>query len=100
MADPEKNVLTGDAFGEDSDAGGFGTESLFTVDEKAMQQAFKFDTKALEQGMAEAMSADSGSLELSDMIDPADLQLEMPEFPQPDKKTYLNTWILPLLRTI
>ena len=90
MADPEKNVLTGDAFGEDSDAGGFGTESLFTVDEKAMQQAFKFDTKALEQGMAEAMSADSGSLELSDMIDPADLQLEMPEFPQPDKEDILK----------
>ncbi len=83
-ADPDRNVLTGNSFGEDGGENGLGMDSMFSVDEKALQEAFKFDEKAIEKGMAEAMAGDGGSLDLADMIDPSALQLQLPEFPQPD----------------
>ena len=44
LADPDTNVLTGTAFGADSQ-NSFDLESLFSIDEEALQNAFQFDEK-------------------------------------------------------
>ena len=89
-ADPDRNVLTGNSFGEDNDENGMGMDSMFSVDEKALQEAFKFDEKAIEKEMTEIMAGDDSSLDLSDMLDPSALQLQLPEFPEPDMEEILG----------
>lgn len=65
--DKNTNILTGEAFGEESDGVDMG--SLFSVDEKAFANAIKFDASAI----TEAMSAPMSNLDMSGLIDPADL---------------------------
>lgn len=47
LAAPNINVLTGDAFGVEDEQGGFNMESLFTINEDALQNAFSIDQGAL-----------------------------------------------------
>ena len=49
LADPSKNVFTGKSFAEEEEdeESGFDMSSLFTIDESAVQAAFKFDESAL-----------------------------------------------------
>lgn len=51
LADPSKNVFTGKSFAEEEESedseSGFDMNSLFTIDENAVQAAFKFDESAL-----------------------------------------------------
>ena len=47
LAGPNINVLTGDAFGADDGQGDFNLESLFTINEDALQNAFSIDQRAL-----------------------------------------------------
>lgn len=70
LAKPGLNVLTGSPFGEDDGQNVFEMESLFTVNEEAMQDAFGFDPDALEMGSG--MGLDSGALGL----DPGALGLD------------------------
>lgn len=51
LAGPNINVLTGDAFGADDGQGGFNLESLFTINEDALQNAFSIDQRALNVDM-------------------------------------------------
>ena len=80
METPETNVLTGNSFGEDNSENGMGMDSLFTIDENALQNAFSFDSGVLEKYMAESLAGSDGSVDMSDMIGPDDIQLEMPDF--------------------
>ena len=72
MADPSVNVLSGEPFGEEnSDV--FQLDSLISIDEQAMQEAFQFDLSALKldaEDLAQAMdfsNMDLGSVSLPDL---------------------------------
>lgn len=80
MAQPGTNVLTGKPFGDD-DQSSFDMSSLFSINEDALQEAFGFDTNALDIDMSDYFSMDSGSLNLEDMVDLDNLTLNLPEFP-------------------
>ena len=84
MADPDFNVLTGNSFGEDNSQSPFDMESLFTVDEDALRSAFSFDADALDMDMAEYFEIEEGDLDLSGMMDPSGMELDMdlPELPE------------------
>ena len=90
METPETNVLTGNSFGEDNSENGMGMDSLFTIDENALQNAFSFDSGVLEKYMAESLAGSDGSVDMSDMIGPDDIQLEMPDFPEPDMEEIMG----------
>ena len=90
METPETNVLTGNSFGEDNSENGMGMDSLFTIDENALQNAFSFDSGVLEKYLAESLAGSDGSVDMSDMIGPDDIQLEMPDFPEPDMEEIMG----------
>lgn len=90
METPETNVLTGNSFGEDNSENGMGMDSLFTIDENALQNAFSFDSGVLEKYMAESLAGSDGSVDMSDMIGPDDIQLEMPDFPESDMEEIMG----------
>ncbi len=90
METPETNVLTGNSFGEDNSENGMGMDSLFTIDENALQNAFSFDSGVLEKYMAESLAGSDGSVDMSDMIGSDDIQLEMPDFPEPDMEEIMG----------
>ena len=90
LADPSVNVFTGEAFGEDSDQDGFDMDSLFTIDEEKLQQAFAFDESALSglSGAAGAMdfsgmfSSAGNSLDLSGALDLGSISMNLPDMPE------------------
>ncbi len=73
LSDRSVNVFTGEAFGEDSDQNGFDMDSLFTIDEKKLQEAFAFDESALT-----GLSGASGAMDLSAVFGPAGESLDLP----------------------
>lgn len=79
MADPTTNVLTGNSFGEDNSQNKFDMESLFSINEEGLRDAFGFDEGALDLDMSDYFNMDKGSFDLSNMIDPDKLALELPE---------------------
>ena len=82
LADPAVNVFTGDPFTEPSEEE-FDMESLITVDETKLQEAFGFDENAFS-GMADSvdfsgMFSDAGnSLDLAGMVDLSGIDVELP----------------------
>ena len=80
LADPAVDVFNGRDFDaeDEEDASGFNMDSLFTVDEDALQDAFQFD----ESKIAVDTSSISGGLSASDLpappsLDPSDLDVDM-----------------------
>ena len=47
LTNPDVNVFTNKKFGEKDSENGFAMDSLFTVDEAALQKAFGFDASAM-----------------------------------------------------
>ena len=96
LADPDTNVLTGTAFGTDSQ-NSFDLESLFSIDEEALQNAFQFDENTLSASAPDsgsfgidAGSLDAGSVDLSSMVDPDSLSVDMPELSGLDMESLLS----------
>lgn len=86
LANPDVDVFTGEVFGSESDEDSFEMDSLFTVDEAALEKAFQFDESALSQGMgnlniSDAFTLDGGMLDMSGMIDLDEVQLNLPDMP-------------------
>ena len=88
MATPSINVLTGEAFGSDDALSSFDLASLFTIDTDMLQNAFQFDTSALNFDLSGAFDLTGDSLDLSSVLDPGSFDLnfdslgdlgEMPE---------------------
>lgn len=75
LAEPEMNVLTGSPFGEEH--GEFDMTTLFSVDEDALAEAFRFDENALQFDPSAYLNLDFGSVDLSSMLDPS--KLDLPE---------------------
>lgn len=89
LADSDTNVFTDEPFGEESGESSFDMESLFTIDEQALEDMFSFDQDELTKGMTDSLDMsdmndlgdlDMGELDFSSMMD--NLQLELPEFPE------------------
>lgn len=86
IADPDVDVFTNELFGTESEKEEFDMNSLFTVDEAALQDAFQLDESALSGGMgniniAEAFTVDSGTLDMSGMLDLDAISLDTPDMP-------------------
>ena len=93
LAEPAVDVFTDKQFAaEDEEEEDFGMESLFTVDEDALQDAFKFDSSALNvdtSGLSAGM--DPSSMPSMPMVDFSDLQLETePEIDQAEMRQVLT----------
>ncbi len=90
LKNPSKNVFTGEQFGSTEEKNGLDENSLFTVDEDALQKAFGFDDSGLS---GDLLSADSlnlenafqmggDSLDLSGMINLDQISLDVSGMPQ------------------
>lgn len=90
LKNPSKNVFTGEQFGSTEEKNGLDENSLFTVDEDALQKAFGFDDNGLS---GDLLSADSlnlenafqmggDSLDLSGMINLDQISLDVSGMPQ------------------
>ena len=94
LKNPSKNVFTGEQFGTTEEKNGLDANSLFTVDEDALQKAFGFDDSALSGGFSgDLLSADSlnlenafqmggNSLNLSVMVNLDQISLDVSGMPQ------------------
>lgn len=88
LQNPDVDVFTNEAFGEESGQRDLDMNSLFSVDEDAIQEAFGFDESALTEGMSDAfdfsgaMSADGSTLDLSGLMNMEDISLTLPEMPK------------------
>ena len=93
LADSHTNVFTNEPFGEESGESDFDMESLFSIDEDALKEMFSFDESDLTDGLTDSFDMsdmgdmnmddiDMGDVDLSGLINPDDLQLNLPEFPQ------------------
>ena len=90
LENPSKNVFTGEPFGTTEEKNGLDADSLFTVDEDALQKAFVLDDSGFSGDM---LSADSlnlenafqmggDSLDLSGMINLDQISLDVSGMPQ------------------
>ncbi len=79
ISEPGVNVFTGNKFGEENTENSFSLESLFTINEDAVQDAFQFDESALDTDMSQYFNFSAGSLDLSGMMDFSNLSLDLPE---------------------
>ena len=90
LENPSKNVFTGEQFGTTEEKNGLDANSLFTVDEDALQKAFALDDSGFSGDM---LSADSlnlenafrmggDSLDLSGMINLDQISLDVSGMPQ------------------
>ena len=93
LADSHTNVFTNEPFGEESGESDFDMESLFSIDEEALEEMFSFDESNLTDGLTDSLDMsdmgdmnmddiDMGEVDLSGMINPDNLQLDLPAFPQ------------------
>lgn len=88
LADPSVNVFTNEPFGEESEEE-FDMQSLFTVDEAKLQEAFGFDENAFS-GLSDSFDFSSvfgnagESIDLSGMIDLSDISIDLPDMPAMD----------------
>ncbi len=86
MDTPDVNIFTGDEFGEEK-KNEFNMESLFTIDEEAIQNAFQFDASGLgnsfdPSAFSSAFSIDPSKLDFNGMLDLDDIKLDVPNMPQ------------------
>ncbi len=79
LADPSTNVFTGNKFGEENSESSFSLDSIFTINEDAMEEAFSFDESALDVDISQYFNFSEDSVDLSGMMDFSSLSLDMPE---------------------
>jgi putative ABC transport system permease protein len=95
LENPGTNVLTGTPFGESS-GDSLDLESLFSIDEEALRNAFRFDEESLSMEIdpeslgLDAGSLGSGSVDLSFLTDPDSMSLETPELSGLDMDSLLS----------
>ena len=88
LADHTVNVFTNEPFGEESSQSDFNMDSLVTIDENALKEAFQFDESAMTQELSGSFDfsgmegIDPGTLDLSGMLDLGSISLDLPQMPQ------------------
>lgn len=86
LAQPTVNVFTNEPFGEESEGDSFDMQSLFSIDEAKLEQAFGFDTDALS-GLSGSVDFTQlfnteNLMNLSDMesfVDLGSIQVQLPD---------------------
>ena len=86
LADPSVNVFTGDKFGETSPENGFDMESLVTVDEAKLQEAFGFNESAFSNlsdafDFSSVFKSAGNSIDLSGLVDLGNIEVDLPDMP-------------------
>lgn len=90
LADPTVNVFTNEAFGSESGSSNFDMDSLVTVNQEKLEEAFGFDQSALTQGVSGSMDLSGAfqsagnNLDLSGMIDLSSISVDLPQMPSVD----------------
>ncbi len=88
LDNPDVDVFTNEAFGQESGQSELNMDSLFSIDEEALKEVFGFDESALTEGMDDAfdfsgaMSADGSTLDLSGLMNMENISLDIPELPE------------------
>ena len=92
LKNPDINVFTNEKFGTDNGNDDFNMDSLFTVDEAALQKAFKLDESAMSNlgnsldfsgaDLEKAFRVGGDSFELSNMVNLEEVQLDLSGMPQ------------------
>ena len=88
LVDHTVNVFTNEPFGEERSQSDFNMDSLVTIDENALKEAFQFDESAMTQGLSGSFDfsgmegIDPGTLDLSGMLDLGSISLDLPQMPQ------------------
>ena len=84
LENPDINVFTGEPFGEESSEDGFDMESLFTVDERKLQEAFGFDESAFSDlsdsfDFSSVFGSAGSSMDLSSLVDLGGIRVNLPD---------------------
>ena len=83
LSNPDVNVLTGATFGEER--GEFDMNTLFSIEEEALVEAFQLDENALQLDPSAYLNLDFGTVDLSTMLDPSKI-----DFPEADLASLLR----------
>ena len=85
LAHKNTNVFTGEPFGQDGKENDFDTDSLFTIDEDALKNAFSFNDDQLSSDLAgsldftEIFDISGDSINLGGMVDFGDISIDLPQ---------------------
>ena len=87
LANPNVNVFTGEEFGNTDGNNGFDMNSLFSIDEDALKNAFGFDSSAMNNlgssmdlsglDLSKAFQMDGNSMDLSGMVNLDQVEINM-----------------------
>ena len=88
LSEPSVNVFTGEPFGEDSGEA-FDMESLVTVDEEKLQEAFGFDESAFSDlsdsfDFSSVFQSAGDTLDLSGLVDLKGISVDLPQMEAAD----------------
>ncbi len=89
LANPKKNILTGNSFDDDNEASDFDMNDLFSIDEDALADLFSVDTSALDTGSLSGLgdsfsSIDFSNTDLGSLIDTDALSSQLSSLKQED----------------
>ncbi len=101
LEDPDINVFTGEPFGEDSSENDFDMESLVTIDEGKLGEAFGFDESAFSDlsssfDFADVFASAGDSMDLSGLIDLGDLNIDLPDLGTVDLEEMMGSMEIPV----
>ena len=101
LDNPDINVFTGEAFGEENSENGFDMESLFTIDEEKLQEAFGFDESAFSNisdsfDFSNVFGSAGESMDLSGLIDLNDIQIDLPDIGAVDLGEMMGDLTIPI----
>ncbi len=97
LADPSVNVFTGEPFGEESDQDAFDMDSLFTIDEKKLKEAFAFDDSAFSglsgsgtMDFSSVFGSAGDSIDLSGALNLGNISVNLPDIPSMSLSDFLK----------
>ena len=101
LEDPDTNVFTGEPFGEDSSENDFDMESLITIDEGKLGEAFGFDESAFSDlsssfDFADVFASAGDSMDLSGLINLGDLNIDLPDLDTVDLEEMMGSMEIPV----
>ena len=101
LEDPDTNVFTGEPFGEDSSENDFDMESLVTIDEGKLGEAFGFDESAFSDlsssfDFADVFASAGDSMDLSGLIDLGNLNIDLPDLGTVDLEEMMGSMEIPV----
>lgn len=101
LEDPDINVFTGEPFGEDSSENDFDMESLVTIDEGKLGEAFGFDESAFSDlsssfDFADVFASAGDSMDLSGLIDLGNLNIDLSDLGTVDLEEMMGSMEIPV----